>query len=360
MTELLEWKTPPRTVVAGQTFETSRTVQRVAAMQSLGCAVERVPTTPPGWNYETEPTLLRRIRHRMRLPGDPAAANRAIVRAVERGADVLWLDAADMIRPATLREAKRINGSLALIWYSEDDMMNPRLRTRWVQSSLPLFDLCVTTKSFNASPAELPSLGAKRVLFVNNSFDPAVHRAVTIDAEARVRFGSPISFIGTFERPRAESVLHLAKQGLAVRVWGNGWADWVGGHPNLTIENRPVYNDDFARVVAASAINLGFLRKSNRDLQTCRSVEIPGCAGFMAHERNDEIVALFREGREAVYWSSDDELARVCAFWLDREAERGKIAKDARDRAFALELTHQANVVRILNALLKHRLEARS
>lgn len=295
----------------------------------------------------------------MRVPGDPAGANQAIIRAVQRGADVLWLDAADMIWPATLRKAKRANESPAVIWYCEDDMINSRLRTRWFQSSLPLFDLCVTTKSFNASPAELPSLGAKRVLFVNNSFDPAVHRAVAIDAEARVRFGSPISFIGTFERPRAESVLHLAKQGLAVRVWGNGWADWVGGHPNLTIENRPVYNDDFARVVAASAINLGFLRKSNRDLQTCRSVEIPGCAGFMAHERNDEIVALFREGQEAVYWSSDDELARICAFWLDREAERDKIAKAGQDRAFALELTHKANVIRILNALLAQRPEGR-
>ena len=355
MTELLEWKQPPRIVVAGQTFETSRTVQRVAAMRSLGCAVEPVPTTAPGWNYETAPSVVQRVRHRMRIPGDPAGANQAIVRAVERGADVLWLDAADMITPATLREAKRANESLAPIWYCEDDMMNPRLRTRWFQSSLALFELCVTTKSFNAAPAELPSLGAKRVLFVDNSFDPAVHRAIAIDAEARVRFGSPVSFIGSFEKPRAESLLHLARQGFPVRVWGNGWADWVGRHPNLTVENRPVYNDDFARVVGASAINLCFLRKSNRDLQTCRSVEIPGCAGFMAHERNDEIVGLFRDGREAVYWSSDDELARLCGYWLGRETERGEIAKAAQKRAFALELTHQANVIRILNALRAQR-----
>jgi len=359
MTEKLEWKSPPRIVAAGQTFEASRTVQRLAAMRALGCAVECVPTTPAGVDYETHPSFLQRLRHRLRQPGDPAAANAAIVRAVERGADVLWLDAADMVRPASLRAAKRINGSLSVVWYCEDDMMNPRLRTRWFQACLPLFDLCATTKSFNAGPAELPALGARRVLFVNNSFDPAVHRAIAVDADARVRFGSPVSFIGTFERPRAESLLHLAGRGIAVRVWGNGWADWVGRHANLKVENRPVYNDDFARVVAASAINLGFLRKSNRDLQTCRSVEIPACAGFMAHERNDEIMALFRDRREAVYWSSDDELARVCADWLNRDTERGRIAKAAQERAFALELTHRANVARILNALLERRPEGR-
>ncbi len=360
MTVRLEWKSPPRVVVAGQTFAASRTVQRVAAMRALGCAVACVPTTPPGVDYETPPSLAERIRHRLRRPGDPAGANAAVVRAVESGADVLWLDAADMIRAETLRRARGIDPALKVAWYCEDDLMNPRLRTRWLEASLPLIDVCATTKSFNAAPEELPSLGARRTLFVNNSFDPAIHRPVDVDADTRARFGAPVSFVGTFEEPRAESLLNLAKRGVAVRVWGNGWEDWVGRHPDLRVENRPAYNDDYARVIAASAVNLAFLRKANRDLQTCRSVEIPGCGGFMAHERNDEIAALFREGREAVYWSDDDELARLCAFWLDRDAERCKIAEAARDRAFALALTHTANVARILNALVAEPADTRS
>ncbi len=351
MTLTLNHKIPPRIVVAGQTFEESRTVQRVAAMRALGCPVSCVPTGLPGSNYETAPGLVQRARYRLRLPGDPAKANRAIIGQVERGADVLWLDAADMIGPATLVRAKEINQNLALVWYCEDDMMNRRLRTRWLDRSIPLFDLWVTTKSFNARPEELPSLGARNILFVNNSCDPALHRPVPVDEEDQKRFGAPVSFIGSFEGPRAQSMLHLARQGVGVRVWGNGWAPWAGRHPNLLVENKPAYNDDFARVVSASAINLCFLRRANRDLQTCRSMEIPACSGFMVHERNGEISALFREEKEAVYFSSDNELAEVCVAWLGRDQQRSRMGEAARKRILDLELTHESNIVRILNAL---------
>ena len=351
MTLESEYKTPPRIVVVGQTFEASRTVQRVAAMRHLGCPVSCVPTVPEGANYETRPTIAQRVRYRLRLPADPANANRAIIREVENGADILWLDAADMISAATLRQAKGINNDLALVWYCEDDMMNPRLRTRQLDAALELFDLWVTTKSFNAQPEELPALGAKRVFFINNSCDPVLHRPVRVTDDDRRRFGAPISFIGSFEEPRAQSMLHLARQGLNVRVWGNGWADWVGRHPNMVIENKPAYNDDFAKVVSASSTNLCFLRHANRDLQTCRSIEIPACEGFMVHERNDEITALYREKKEAAYFSLDEELARVCASWLERDEQRGLVGKAARERTLKLELDHRSNIIRILGAL---------
>lgn len=346
-----EYQTLPRIIVVGQTFEASRTVQRAAAMRGLGCTVTCVPTVPAGDNYETPPTMLQRIRYRLRFPADPASANQAILREVEHGADILWLDAADMISAATLRRAKQINEKLALVWYCEDDMMNPRLRTRQLDAALGLFDLWVTTKSFNARPEELPSLGARKVFFVNNSCDPELHRPVKLSEEDRHKFGAPVSFIGSFEEPRAQSMLYLAGQGIKVRVWGNGWATWVGRHPNLQIENRPAYNEEFAKVVSASSINLCFLRHANRDLQTCRSIEVPACAGFMVHERNDEIGALYREGREAAYFSSDEELAKVCESWLEREEQRNIVGTAAQERTLEIGLVHSSNVMRILKAL---------
>jgi len=351
---------PLRIIVVGQTFDESRTVQRAAAMRSLGCSVICVPTVPSGSNYETPPSINQRIRYRIRLPGDPAKANQRILREIENGADILWLDAADMIKPAILRQAKKINKNLVLIWYGEDDMMNLRLRTRQIDGALRLFDLWVTTKSFNAEPEELASLGARNVIFVNNSCEPTLHRQAQINEEDQIRFGSKISFIGSFEGPRANSLLSLAKIGLNVRVWGNGWADWVGRHPNLTIENRAVYNKNFAKVVAASSINLCFLRKANRDLQTCRSIEVPSCSGFMVHQRNSEITAIYREEKEAVYFSCDDELAKACFLWIDRDQQRALIGKAARRRTMELELTHQANIIRILNTALSRKLDVGS
>lgn len=342
-----------RIAVVGETFESSRTVQRANTLAEMGHRVTTVPTTPPGWTYETPPGLVRRVAHRVRLPGDPAKANRGILATVAGGLDIIWVEAAKMVRAATLRRAREINPDIKILWYCEDDMLNPRHRSRWLDRAIPLFDLWVTTKSFNAAPAEMPSRGAAKVLFVDNSYSPALHRPMTLDNEQLDRFGAAISFIGTFEQPRAQSLLALAGAGMTVRVWGNGWGHMIGIDDNLKVENRPVYNDDFARVIAASQINLGFLRKANRDLQTCRSIEIPACGGFMAHQRNPEISALLREDREAVYWSSDEELIAVCRYWSGRDESRKQIARAGRQRVLELGLSHERNIRRMLRSLME-------
>ena len=208
-------------VVVGQTFSASRTPQRVSAMGDLGHAVTAVPITPEGTDYETSPSMMVRIRYRLRIPGDPARANAAIF-ATARNADVLWLEAADMIRAGTLRRLKRLNPDISIVGYSEDDMMNPRNRTIWQQQALHLIDLWATTKSLNTRAEERAVLKPRKMLFVNNSYDPAIHRPVETDAADRDTYGASVSFIGTYEAPRAQSVVHLARNGVTVRVWGNG------------------------------------------------------------------------------------------------------------------------------------------
>lgn len=322
-------------VVVGETNPGSRTPQRLRALTQLGHQVAAVSTTPPGWTYETPPTLLTRVLHRLRLPADPAGANHGLVEAATRGCDLVLLEAAKMIRPATLRAVRRAAPDAPLVWYSEDDTLNPAHRSRWLEGCIPLFDLWVTTKSFNAQPAEVPALGARRVLFVNNSFDPADHAPIAVDETERRIWGADVAFVGTYERPRAADLLALAEAGIAVRVWGNGWAGMAGIHPKLRIENRPVYGDDYRRVVASSAVNLCFLRKGNRDLQTCRSVEIPAMGGFMLHEASAEVEYMFAADREAVYFRSRDELIGQCRIWLADSAARQAVATAARHRAVA-------------------------
>ncbi len=344
--------TPFKIAVVGETFDSSRTVQRANALKEMGHDVMTIPTTPPGWTYETRPSLAQRVRHRLRLPADPAKANQGVINAVRDGVEIVWIEAGKMIHATTLAQIREINSRVRILWYSEDDMMNPAHRSRWLDRAIPYFDLWVTTKSFNAEAAEMPSRGAKKVLFVNNSFDAKVHRPVAVSPEQRRQFGAPVSFIGTFEEPRANSLLALAQAGMTVRVWGNGWGHWVNQEQNLRIENRPVYNDDFARVIAASDINLGFLRKGNRDLQTCRSIEIPACAGFMIHERNSEMTALLCEDREAVYWSTNTELVSVCQNWSGKDDARKAVGQAGRNRVLELGLTHEDNISRMLSALM--------
>src|SRR6202035_1081868 len=98
------------------------------------------------------------------------------------------------------------------------------------------------------------------------------------------------------------------------------------------VEGRPIYDDDYARAISASAVNLTFLRKNNRDLQTTRSIEIPAIGGFMLAERTDEHRELFEEGMEAEFFGSDAELIEKCRYYLARPEERRRIADAGRRR----------------------------
>lgn len=335
-----------RISLVGQTFPASRTVQRARALRRLGHDVRVIPITPEGNDYETRPSLATRIRYRLRLPADPAHANQAIVAAAPES-DILWLEAAGMVTADALGAAKQANPKILVVCYSEDDMMNPRHRSRQQERSFSLIDLWATTKSFNLDPGELPAMGLRALMFVDNGFDPDLHRPI------ETAMDTPIGFIGTYEAPRARSLTALAEAGLPVRVWGNGWSALAGRQANLTVEGRPIYNDDYVRAIRATRINLCFLRHGNRDRQTCRSVEIPACGGFMAHEASDEAAALFRAGSEAVYFDSDDALIALCRSWLDRDAERASIGEAARQRALSLGLAHDDIVAAIVERLMQ-------
>jgi spore maturation protein CgeB len=341
-----------RIIFVGQTVPGSRTLQRIQAMERLGHEVRVVSTNLSGDTYEDRPSVIQRIRYRLRLPVDRASANEALIReAGSSKSDMIWLERAVEIRPAILRAVKSLNPDVKLVWYAEDDMMNPVHLSRYVEQSLPLFDLWVTTKSFNAKPEEMPARGLRRALFVNNSIDPEIHRPQSVDDEMRVEFGADIGFIGTYEKERAESIRQLCLAGLAVRVWGNGWDKMTSRPDNLRVEGRPIYDLEYAKAVSATKINLCFLRKDNRDLQTCRSIEIPAIGGFMLHERNGEIMDLLAEGTEAAYFGNDDELIEACRYWLANDGAREKIARNGHDNIVRNGYRHDDRIAYILEML---------
>lgn len=321
-----------RILFVGEDVPGSRTPQRLAALRRLGHEVMFVPTTAPGRTCEDRPSMMRRLRYRLRWPKDESGANRILMAQAGKPWDVLVADNAFQIHPKTLKALQATIPALRLVWYSEDDLMNPRLGSRQLDASIRLYDLWVTTKSFNADPGEMPSRGARRVRFVDNSFDPELHRPVSLDLRDREEWGGAVSFVGTFEAPRAASILALCRAGIGVRVWGNGWNALMNAHPLLKIENRPAYGSDYVRVALASDINLAFLRKSNRDLQTCRTLEIPACGAFMMHERTDEVCRLLAEGHDAVFFGDDEELVRLARHWLADPVARQRVAMAGRER----------------------------
>jgi spore maturation protein CgeB len=317
----------------------SKGLGRVRALNDLDIQTTDLSHTAIGGaeNGYTSISMPDRILWKLGMERDRTRVNyRLLDAAREIVPHIVWIEKGNMIRPSTLQGLRRIAPDAVLVSYSEDDMFLEHNRTRAYVRSLPHYDCVFTTKAPNFDASELPALGARRVIAVDKAYDPHMHYPVAVSDADVARYGADVGFVGTYEEARARSLTHLALNGIAVRVWGNGWDAWSDRPPGLLIEGRAVVNTErelaYTKSLCATRINLGFLRKLNRDTQTDRTMEIPACAAFMLAERSDDHLRLFREGREAAFFGSDDELLEKVRYYLAHEDERATIARAGRQR----------------------------
>ena len=61
---------PLRIIFVGMTAPGSRTLQRIRTLSEMGHNVRVVGTHAEGASYEDKPSLIERVRYRLRIPGD--------------------------------------------------------------------------------------------------------------------------------------------------------------------------------------------------------------------------------------------------------------------------------------------------
>ncbi len=325
--------TNPRVLLVGDLNDYAKGYAEARAMRALGLEVMALSHTVIGGAERGHPdfSLRYRIAHKLGYELDVTGINRRLLEAA-RGfePDVAWIEKGNMIRPRTLGALKRGRPGLRLAAYSDDDMYLAHNRSRYFTAGLALYDCVFTTKAANAEPGELAAMGARRVVLVDKAFDPRQHFPMALSDGDVAEYGCDVGFIGSYEAERGAALLHLATNGIPVRVWGNGWDNMPGSHPGLRLALEPVVNTEaalsYSKCISATRINLGFLRKLNRDLHSDRSVEIPACGGFLLAERTADHLRLFEEGDEAAYFGSPEELLAKVRHYLANDDERRAIA----------------------------------
>lgn len=321
-------------------------------------ALEKIADTVDVVNTSAKSTLWFRIAYHLFLYGfpikypDTVGANNKILNLIKQNIyDIVWIDKGNTIEARTLRSIKEIQPKAILISYSPDNMSLRHNHSLQYLEGISYYDEILTNKSYIID--DLKQLGAKRVSFVNNTFDPIFHHPYQLSSEDKLKFGVEIGFIGAWETERCESILYLVDHGLHVTVWGGKqWKKYKNTNPNLTIIEEGLYTEDYSKALQVIRINLCFLRKMNYDQQTTRSVEIPACGGFMLAERTYEHRALFEEDKEAVFFSSNEELLEKCKYYLAHEDERMKIAAAGRQRCLDSDYSNEGMIRKVLAEVL--------
>jgi spore maturation protein CgeB len=326
-----------RILFIGALWPGSTALQRMQALKELGYEVLALDTAPPQVSVNESRFIIRAINKLYRMgvhnlrARDFAKINPTIINCLEdHELDMLWIDKGMTIEEATLLRVRVQQPDCKIIGYSPDDMAARHNQSKQFLQSLGQYDVYFTTKSYGVEG--LKKLGCNRVEFIGNAFDPSLHKQFTLSEVEQQNFGGKVGFIGAWEQERANSIYSIAKAEIRLRVWGQGWERCRLRHPKMVLEKKPLWASDYAKAICSFDINLCFLRKINRDKQTTRSIEIPACGAFMLAERTDEHLALFREGVEAEFFSSNDELLDKIKYYIDHADERKRIAAAGRER----------------------------
>lgn len=317
-----------RILYVGPLWAGSTSAMRRDTLRELGHDVTTLDMTP----YEARGSrLARRLRYRLGWGAAVRDLNAALVKQAETARpDILWVDSGRYLWPQSLRRIKEACGSV-LVHYNPDDPFG-RCRAGWrlFHQCLPIYDIHFVPRDVNVP--EYRRAGAARVERFAWAYHPPLHHPLELSEEERRSTGAAVGFVGGFERERYEAIRFLARSDVPVRVWSEGWPTNDPPDANLHVSRQSLWGLDYTRTICAIDINLGFLRKANRDLSTTRSVEVPACGAFLLAERTREHQELFEEGKEAEYFSSEAELLDKVRYYLDHAEQRRRIAVAGRER----------------------------
>lgn len=297
--------------------------------------------------YKT--TLLDKIMYKLKLPIDKLNINKKLLSFDLSKIDIIFVIKGNEIKSQTISTIKNKYPNIKLINFSLDDMYAKHNRSIYYTNAIKLYNLVVTTKSYNLE--ELPLLGVKNIMFTYQGFSKDIHKPVFNSNNNN----HDVLFIGYPEKERIDSILYLASNGFKIDIYGypNAWLKYNINHENIKNHEKSLHGKEYAEAITNSKITLCFLRKINRDLHTSRSIEIPACKGFMLAERTNEHIDLFEEDKEAVYFGTNEELLQKVNYYLINEQERLRISKNGYDKCLNNKYSYDDIVIKIINKVVK-------
>lgn len=311
----------------GQLREGGTCLARARALRKLGAELTLVDVTP----YQSSgPRWVRAFQHRLLAGPSVSRLNHDLVAAIRAGGriDTLWVDKGTWVFPETLDEARKC-GVRCLVHYTPDPAFYFHT-SRHFRQSVPLYDLCVTTKRYELDFYR--RAGAREVLFTWQGVDERFTRVRACGEVAGSQREGAV-FIGHRERHYERTLGALVRASVPLRIYGPRWPRAARRNRLLAtaVHGDAVVGHAYAATLATAKIGIGLLSKLCPDAFTTRSFEIPAAGAMLLAEDTEEHRELFRAGEEADFFASEEELVAKAVFYLSHDRLREKIARRGRD-----------------------------
>lgn len=287
----------------------------------------RIDTDPP---LESSARIWRSLAYRYQTGRAVKAINDKVSRDLPASSDLVWVDKAVFLNRKAMASIRRSAKRLA--HFTPDTAFGAN-SSRHFEASLPLFDLAITTKSFEIDQYK-DRIFPDQIFLTTQGYDPDVHFPRFGD-ESRRR---EAAFVGLAEPDREKCVSALIDRGIPVRLAGRGWSALVqrfATNPLLMFEGEDCFGRGYAELLSRSWVGLGLLSKKFPELHTTRTFEIPACGAILATESTVETSKFFGDS-QALFFRSHEELARsIEELFRQPDSDLARIAKAGRDRLAA-------------------------
>ena len=153
----------------GQCEEGSTSNMRFVILRELlNCEIELINLTPIIIN---SPKILRSLGWRYKIGPMMTDINTQITRAIHYDYDMIWIDKGVFINPKILKIIR--NRTKKLIHFTPDPAFFYH-KSRYFRSSLPQYDFCITTKSFELD--EYIRYGCQNLIYCTQGYDEIIHQ----------------------------------------------------------------------------------------------------------------------------------------------------------------------------------------
>lgn len=272
----------------------------------------------------------------------------------EKSIDVLICMAQAPVSGRVLTEL-RSRGVITVLWFMED-----YLRFTYWKDLAKYYDFVFTIQRGRCMEL-IRAAGAGEVVYLPMACDPGVHRPLSLSAEERKQWGSPISFVGAGYHNRQQVFASFAD--LPFKIWGTEWPECKPFDRMVQENGRRLLPAEYVKIFNATDININLHSSSERDgvdptgdFVNPRTFELAAAGAFQLVDERSLLAECFEPGKEVVTFRNPRELKELVAYYLNRPHERQAIADRARARVLS-EHTYDQRIRQMLSVIYSSKFE---
>ena len=336
-----------KVLIVGNTLELGHTEEVYGrGFSTFGCEVQHFTWKQAAPSLFSD-SLHDRVAWRLAWKVLVRSANQKLVETANQLQPDLTLVISPLkLHPASIQALKQ--HGIVFVFFTDNPVDAHHTHTNsWVQQGFPLWDAAlIWSRELIKS---LIKNGVKKAIFHSFCSDLQYHFP-----KRQTNPTYDVAFIGNWDSSRKREQYLKAIAHYRLGLWGsNYWNTHCKESALQGLCQGICSYEEIPKVLGSAKMGLNILRPQNEAGHNIKTFEIPATGTLMLSERSRELLNLFEEDKEAVYFSSPEELGQKVEYLLQNPVLIESIAKAGYEKALQHRITDRITDISNLYQQLK-------